>query len=355
MGLFRKGRRELDDPRAAEVARQGAAIEAFWRWWTQEGATEAAGAIADLRPERLVDPLGQHVAAIDPGLAWELTAGSSSRHLLVVGPEGDPGLRATARRWLQAGPEPDEVWSYADTRPPVADLEGFRMEVDQVPIALDDVVLAARREGAHLEVSVYHPAFERLQQHTRTQVALLALDSVLGEADHELWIGHVEAIALAPLDPVPLTGLRSAVRDLRQDFVDSEGRPAWVVMEAHGHGGPIQAAAQVPLSPLTAPLLDTHVTVELPFSDQTEQAFPGPRSLQALQALESTLSSRLGERGRVVAHESHNGVRVLHIYVDSTTDALRQVGEVAGGWSEGTATIRQARDPGWERVRHLRV
>lgn len=355
MALFRRGDRDPGGTGSAEVERQARAIEAFWRWWTQAGAAEAAAAIADLQPERVVEQLGQHVVAIAPGLGWDLAAGTSSKHLLVVSPEGDPAIHATARRWLRAAPPPDEVWEYADSRQPAADLDGLRLEVDSEPLALGEVVLAARREGAHLDVSLFHPAFEGLAGHIRQQVAVLALESVLGETDVELWIGQVEAITLPPLDPVPLAGLRAAVRDLRQDFTEADGRPAWVVMEAQGHGGPILAGAQVPLSPLTAPLLDTHVTVELPYSEQTDQGYPGPESLEALRTLQDHLASRLGESGRIVAHESHSGVRVLHLYVDGTSRALEETGAVAAGWRDGKATIRHAADPGWERVRHLRV
>ena len=48
MALFRRGDRDPGGTGSAEVERQARAIEAFWRWWTQAGAAEAAAAIADL-------------------------------------------------------------------------------------------------------------------------------------------------------------------------------------------------------------------------------------------------------------------------------------------------------------------
>jgi hypothetical protein len=355
MGIFRRGGGEVPSGDAAEAAQKRAAIQAFWRWWTQAGSAEAAAGIHDHKPERVIEPLSRHVHDIDPGLMWQLRDGDTSEHLLVVGAGAVPGLRAVARRWLMAAPPADSVWSYTDLRPPVADLASVRLDVEGTSLALEDMLTSARREGARLHLSVFHPAFPDLPERARVDLALLSLDAVLGEGDVEMWIGKLEAATFTPLDPVPLVALRAAVRDLRQDFTDPDGKPRWVVMEGMGHGGPILASAQVPLSCLTAPQLDRHVTVELPYADRTEQGFPGQGSLPALTDFERRLAEDLRGTGQLVAHESHNGVRVLHLYVDSTTDATEQLRAAAARWSQGSATVRHSADPAWQRVAHLRM
>src|SRR6266540_4026400 len=98
MGLFR---------RAARTPDPAAGIEAFWRWWAAEGAALTAGSIADGDPERMVAKLSERVHAVHPGLAWELGAGSASRHLLVVSPEGDRAARGPALAARGAGARPD--------------------------------------------------------------------------------------------------------------------------------------------------------------------------------------------------------------------------------------------------------
>ena len=114
------------------------------------------------------------------------------------------------------------------------------------------------------------------------------------------------------------------------------------------------ALAQVPLSPVTAPHLDTHVAVLVPYTELTERGYPGPGSLEALRALEDHLADRIGDSGRVVAHQSHRGMRVLHIYVDSTTPAVEQMRAAVNAWEQGRIRVQVTTDPGWHNVAHLR-
>ena len=171
----------------------------------------------------------------------------------------------------------------------------------------------------------------------------------------ETWVGQVRTTAVQPLDAVPLSGLRAVVRQLREQWTDEEGNPAWVLMQGRTKdGGVLLASSIVPLRPSLAPHLDTHVAVAVPFTDRTEQGLPGPGSLQALRDLEDHLSQRLGGSGRLVAHETRAGTRVLHCYVDGTTPAAEQLKAAVGGWGQGRVRIEAAGDPGWDRVRHLR-
>ena len=111
----------------------------------------------------------------------------------------------------------------------------------------------------------------------------------------------------------------------------------------------------MPLSSASAPHLDTHVAVVVPFTDRNEGGFPGPASLQALRDLEDHLRDRLGGSGRVVAHETRAGSRVLHAYVDGTTPAADQLRVAVRGWQQGVVKTHPHPDPGWQAVAHLRV
>ena len=118
--------------------------------------------------------------------------------------------------------------------------------------------------------------------------------------------------------------------------------------------GTIFAATQVPLSPVTAPHLDTHVAVLVPYTDQTEKGYPGRESLGQLRDLEDHLAERVGSSGRVVAHQSHRGMRVLHLYVDSSTPAVEQMRAAVTAWPQGRIRVQVTADPGWRNVAHLR-
>ncbi|MGZ4781694.1 MAG: DUF695 domain-containing protein [Oryzihumus sp.] len=348
MGLFSRRRATTD---------AGATIGAFWQWWVAEGADAVAGANADREPGRIVEALSARVDAVHDGLAWELgPGGQESQHVLVVTAAGDPAMRPLARRWRLAAPPADAVWSYADMRQPTADAGAVSLEIEGQHVDLARATAGARVVGAAVDVSVHHPAWADLEPQTRTQTAVLLLDTVLGEAAVETWLGEVSAAELEPLDAVPLTGLRSVVCSLEEQHLDADGEPTWAVLEGTGPTGrPVLAMTQVPLRAATAPHLDTHVAVVVPFTDTTEQGLPGAQSLPRLRSLEDHLTDRVGPSGRLVAHESHDGVRVLHLYVDGTTPAAEQVRAAVSGWDQGRVQVASQLDPAWAAVAHLRA
>ena len=330
------------------------ATAAFWQWWDAQGREAVTLALSERDPERVAPQLSDRVAAIHPGLAWELAAGSIAEHVLVVSPEGNPELRALAHRWLAAAPAMDPTWEYAAARQPAADPEGIVLRVGDEELALRDVRVGAHREGSHLDVTVHHPAFARLDEQARSQVAFLALDASLGEDHVEAWVGSITAATEPPLETFGLAGLRPVLRDLREDHTRPDGSPHWVTLEGEGDQGPVLAMAQVPLSPVTAPTFDTHVAVLVPYTDTTEHGYPGPAALEALGRLEADLAERIGSSGRVVAHQSHRGTRVLHVYVDSTTSAVERMRSVVEAWPQGRIRVQVTPDPAWLGVAHLR-
>jgi hypothetical protein len=350
MGIF--GRKRTRDQAALA---QAAAISAFWGWWQREGAGLTAAAIAGGDPEQVAPVLASQLHSIDPGLAWELRPGTDSEHILVLSPEGDPALRAVARRWLRAAPAADPIWSYRDARPPAADAEGTVLTIGETSLDVASAMAGARVSGASLDVAVFHPAFPDLPDDARRLAMFLLLDTVLGETAVETWIGTLDVATAQPLDAVPLIGLRAVVRELASQFTGADGEPHWAVMEgATAEGARVLASAQIPLRSATAPHLDTHLAVVVPYTDQTAEGLPGSSSLQALRDLEQHLAGRLGDAGRLVAHETHQGVRILHFYTEAGTPAAEQLRVAAQGWNQGKVRVDAAPDPGWSQVAHLR-
>jgi hypothetical protein len=331
------------------------AIARFWSWWNSGGAEQTALAIVDQEPERMVAALSKQIKAINPGLAWELGPGSENAHVLVVSAEGDPELRGVARRWRRAAPAADGLWEYSDSRLPSANPADVTLRLGETDVDVASATAWARVVGADLNVAVYHPAFVGLAEPERRLATRLLLDTVLGESAVETWIGGIETATEQPLDPVPLIGLRAVIRELIDRFTDAEGDPAWVLMEGSTpNGGRVLAGAQIPLRAATAPHLDTYVAVSVPYTDRTPDGLPTDESLTPLQNFGDHLSSRLGTSGRLVAYETHGGVRTLHLYVDGSTPAVEQLRPAIAGWSQGQVSMTSIPDPGWQRVQHLR-
>ncbi|NNG41209.1 DUF695 domain-containing protein [Flexivirga sp. ID2601S] len=340
MAFFGKRR---DDPAAA--------IDAFWAWWADGGSRTIAMDTAG--PETAIE-LSKRVAAIEEGLAWELARGRESAHLLVVTAAGDPELRAVARRWLRRAPEADLVWSYADSRQPVADLAGHGIEIDDVQVGLDDARVGVRRQGSRVDVTFYHPRLADLREQQRLSISFLALDAALGEEATETWIGELVTSTEPPLDGFGLAGLRAVVRDLREEFTAADGEPQWLVLQGSGPKGPVSAVAQVPLAAAWAPHLDSHIVVAAPYAQKDDNDLPSNGSLTALRRLQDHITDRLEGQGRVVARESSGGTCLLHVYAEGSTPAADQVRAAVAGWPDGKVKVSVEADPGWAGVAHLR-
>jgi len=339
----------------AAAAAQAEAIARFWVWWADGGAAAVAEAVAQRQSEQTVALLGPQIEAVHDRLAWEVGRGSAGGNCLVVTSGGDPAVRAVARRWLRAAPPSDPTWQFADTRQPIPDVADVELEIDGTRIDASSVQVSARVRGAAVDVSLFHPAFAGLDERQRATATYLLLDQAVGESAVETWVGAVVAITALPLDPIPLVGLRAVVRELTARHSLTDGEPTWNLLtgqDAEGHA--VLAATQVPLRAATAPDLDTHVQVVVPYRDRTEAGLPGDGSLAALRTFEDHLSARLEGSGRMVAHESCDGVRRLHLYVDGTTPAAEQVRVAAAGWHQGRVDVVVTRDPAWDGVAHLR-
>lgn len=331
-------------------------VTAFWDWWTREGARTSAAAIDALDPHRVAEEISRRVGAVDRRLAWEFAPGEVSDHLLVVTAEGDPALRALARQWLLHAPEPDGSWSFSDLRPPARAPEGIVLSAEDAPrIGFGQVSVAARRRGVRLDLVVHHPSFGELPPQARTRIAFLALDATLGEALVQCWVGTVETATEVPRDGLGLEALGAAVRELADEYVDADGHPAWLLLEAATDAVRGLASTVVPLDPLLAPHLTVHVGVVAEYAEQTDEGLPGPGSLDRLRALEDRLAQVLGGDGLLVAHETSAGRRVLHAYARSGAPLSARALSTALPWPEGRLRASVEDDPGWQAVGHLRA
>ena len=326
-------------------------VAGFWGWWRERGAAAVAAALDTGRVDRVADLVGPRVAAIDPELTWELAPGASSRHALLVSADGDPALRRTARRWLHGAPEPDELWSFHDLRPPGA-VEAT-LDVGGVHVDLGEVTVAGERHGSALDVVVHHPGFPGLEEDARRRVTFRALDAALGEQLVELWLGTVATSDEPPPGGRPLSELPALLAPVVADAAP-DGEMGWALLHGTTESGPAIAIARNRLSPVQAPLLSQVATVVLPFTDRTAAGLPEERTQDALQALEDVLIAAVGHHGMLLATETCGGTRWLHFAVDPEGPGAELLRSGVADWPQGEATVDVTDDPQWEAVGHLR-
>jgi hypothetical protein len=325
----------------------------FWDWWSAEGRAQAERSFDRPLEDTFRDAMDTHVHEVG-ALSWELTDDDPSGHVLVLRAGEDPTLRPLARRLVLAAPD-DPGWTYTDFRPPAPEPESVLIGVAQGPaVDLARVQVSARMEVGRFDVQVHHPAFAELIEDDRRLVTSLAIEAALGEVDAQLWLGEVQPVEFDPIDGFGLSALRSVVHDLKRQRLDPNGEPRWVILRGETADGLLLAMVRSPLDPVTAPHLDTYVSLTLPYGERVAGGQPSDTSLEALRAFEHRLAARLGNDGQVVAHLSTDGIRTFHLYVDSTTGALGTVKDVARSWDEGPTSVHDMLDPSWHAVAHLR-
>lgn len=328
-------RRAKNDPAAA--------ITAFWTWWAT-GRARVEQAIAEGNWDSgLIEEINARVSAVDPGLAWEFSGGTTSRHLLVVTANGDRTLRATAERWRRAGPAPDETFGYAAARQAAPDALDSRLDINGHRFELPELRFTADidDDAAQVDVQVWHPEFAGLPEDSRLQVAFLALDWLLGEDGVEIWVGGIDTTADRGST---LTGKELIAT------VDSL-TPHWQLRSGHRDGLPVLAAVHMPLKAARWPAADTHVRLDVPFRTVNAGDLPVEESRVALYEFEDRLLT-YADGPVLVAHETAGRVRTYHLYADRQA-AIDALAPIVASWPEDPIRTTVTPDPTWEAVAHL--
>lgn len=331
-----------------------AAAARFWQWWASacsriEDAC-AAGSLTEL-----ADEVTAQVHALDPALQWEVGADDLAVHAFCVSGAGDPTLRALAQRVIAVGPGDDATWAFHPVRLPRPGA------IDQqLKYAGEDLSLAEMRfsiqiddEREVLDLMVFHPGFEVLDERARLTVAFLVIDGILGEDGVERWIGTVEVAAEPLADGLPAQALAEAADGL----ADRQAEPTWCLMSGtDGDGRSVFILARRPLKRVEAPTFDLHAAVMMIGYETNDSGLPTTEALEQLTSLEDGLAAALDGDGLVAAHVTVAGRRTTHIYCD-------QFGPSPGLISAWSSTLVDDRidavvafdlDPGWEAVKSFR-
>jgi hypothetical protein len=329
-------------------------IHAFWAWW-ETARPRAEKLIAGTSDDRLVEELNRRVAAIDPGLQWEFTAGADTAHQLVVTSAGDAGLRSLAERWRRAAPPADDTFSYASSRRgnPAAlagatlEMAGRRLDLSDLRFAAvtDAVEPDARPSAVH--VTVWHPVFPDLPDDARLQVAFLALDWVLGEDVVEIWVGAISTADHAAGAELTAAGLVAVVAGI----IPPDDEPLWSTMAGTRRGRPLIALVQAPLKAARWPAYDLHIRIDVPYRSRDENGFPTEETFPDLHALEDRIDARV-DGAVVVAHETSGGIRTTHLYADRPA-AAAVLEPLLVDWPDGRIKMKVTPDPRWDAVSHL--
>ncbi|MBP2703336.1 DUF695 domain-containing protein [Microbispora sp. RL4-1S] len=329
------------------------AIADFWEWWGQNRPRVDELVEAD-EAEALADLVGPAVTAMREALVWEIVPGRTAGHALVVSASGDPELRPFAHRWALAAPPADDRWEFHPSVQPASRPAELTAEVGGREFGLDRMVMGLRVPPGtpRVDLSAFHPIFPDIDDDSRLEATMLALDWLLGEDEVARWVGEIVAAEFEPIDAIPAIHLPAVVADVADGFKDEQ----WALLEGRtATGGRLAAVARYPLRPVDHPLFDQHIAITLPYRQADDDGLPAGTSLATLRDLEEALGERLRALGSAVlaAHLSADRSRVLHVYADPAGDAAEAVRELAATWEEGRAQVEVSDDPSWSAVAHF--
>lgn len=334
--------------RRDQPAEPADAIAGFWTWWA-DTRPRADALLETGDATGLADEIGSAVAALDPALVWDITPGKTARQALIVSAAGNPELRPLAHRWALAAPPADPTWEFHPSRQAHPDAMSLTFDANGRELAVDKMVLGLRAPNGspRVDVTAYHPIFPDLDDETRTEATMLALDWLLGEDEVARWVGDITAASFQPLDAVPAVHLPAVVADLASEYPGAQ----WALMEGQtATGARLVATARYPLRPVDHPLLDQHIEITLPYTETDDEGLPAGASRSALREFEERLAhllDRLGGAAVLAVHMSSEGSHVLHVYADPSADATTHAEELVAGWKEGDPHVEVTADPGW--------
>ncbi|RJQ69918.1 hypothetical protein D5S17_29855 [Pseudonocardiaceae bacterium YIM PH 21723] len=187
----------------------------FWAEW-EDFLPHVSAALGEGDLSQVENRLCELVAAVHPDLGFTIERGLNAVYALVVSAQGDPDLRPYTDAWLAQAPVPSMTWEYHDAVPPVPDPTEVTVNLGAQRIALREVRVVAWVDEVDgvVDVAVYHPAMNDLDDAAQAAMTFLPLDATLGERLAADRLRRVETATVAPTDAISLLEFRQLVRDL---------------------------------------------------------------------------------------------------------------------------------------------
>lgn len=329
-------------------AEQDRAIDAFWAFWATAGH-EVARSFAARKPmsKELIAGFSEHVHAIDPSLDWEFGPGVISDHHFCISGKGDPVLRAICERWLAKAPERTTTWEFHAARQPHRG-PGLKLSIDGHDVALDELAAGATVDESRevIDLELHHPVFADIEdEELRARIAFIGLDTLLGEDRVERWLGAIELARERPDDAVTLAELRGQVDALARRATGDR----WSLLRGERDGLSLHAAVSTAIKRVDHLELDTHVELAIPIVEPHEETgLPDAEENSLLGDMELDLVERLGKRAVLIAHETWNGTRTIHLHMDPSREVIAAIDAWRADHPDRAIEVTRKHDPRWE-------
>jgi len=189
-------------------------VDEFWEWFSQNSGrffdVIEAGRCGDLTQE-----VSDQIHRLFPHFGWVFGPGEDRiGHSFTLTPEAEAAKAFLAEYWLSRAPDL-ENWTFYDARQPGITDGAIRIHGENIDASAIWVTLEPDEEAQRFDLTVWHPAFSKLQQKERFQILFIWLDEILGEKGTAKWIGAIEFSDSEFRSAVPLKELRETVQEAR--------------------------------------------------------------------------------------------------------------------------------------------
>jgi hypothetical protein len=217
------------EPTAQDERANQAALRAQIDAWWKEFAKQADRLGLVFSGEEEWDVAGwmdTHLQSIHPEIMWEFgPAVEHDGHRLVITPEGSRHLRPLVNEIGARAPK-IEGWEFYTRRLEEQDFEELQPTLDaRAPCNVSGgKVMLTATETRKIDCTFYFPNEQELSSEEQAGPALIALETLVGEAFLDEWIGNINAIDQLPakpkVKPIPLERLRDTAFALADSIRD---------------------------------------------------------------------------------------------------------------------------------------
>jgi len=167
-------------------------VDAFWSWFHTQ-APRFRDTINAGKCATLADEISPRIDELLPGFSWVFGKGTEpGKHSFTLSGEGVIHRQLLALQWLARAPS-IEHWTFHAARQ-AGPISGHVIELDELRIDPKAIWVTPSidTEGERVDLTVWHPEWERIDASRRTTITFLFLDEALGEYGTGWWIGAIE-------------------------------------------------------------------------------------------------------------------------------------------------------------------
>ncbi|MGJ8641330.1 MAG: hypothetical protein ACSHYA_18210 [Opitutaceae bacterium] len=190
-------------------------VHEFWQWYAAH-ATRIYDAIETGHFDDVHQDIDEAVKKL--GIkAWVFGPGPTDKggHSFTLSGEGNIHEQFLTEYWLKHAPELDGWTFYASRQPSEINAsQGIKMMGHRFSFGEVWVTPELDEERQEVDLTVWHPHFDKIKEQDRYTVLFLLLDEVLGEYGTTNWIGKINPTEDKLAHAIPISELRDFVSDL---------------------------------------------------------------------------------------------------------------------------------------------